>query len=232
MKLLLLVVACVLGVAMGARRLHMADEYPLLQQYQPLYNVLNVTGWEDYPEGCWVFPLPAINLVMDAEVYLLAAETGPDDTSDGLDVATAWCESLGFDAAGEMQLHSVSEGQLIRNVQIGTGDTCEAVGGPAGTGAPCTVFTFIECIKGAATKGCGLRFTTNNGVDNRGYGNNVGWVSGATNTGNFNNGSSNLGDWNLGSANLGSFNDGSANYGNCNTGSAMKGDFVACPGAY
>ncbi|GAB4822272.1 hypothetical protein N2152v2_009318 [Parachlorella kessleri] len=197
------------------------------------YSILNITGWDDYPEGCWLFPLPAINVQIDGIVYLLATETAADDTSAGVNVAAAWCEKNGFDGVGETRKADFSEGQTVRSIQIATGETCEGMGLPNGQGAPCTAFQYIECIKGAATSGCSRRFTSANfGDNNMGYGNNLGWsVSGSDNVGNFNNGSTNLGDYNLGSANRGSFNQGSANYGNCNMGSAMKGDFVECPGA-
>ena len=51
-----------------------------------------------YPHGCTdlvnedLLLVCSINVLIDWTVYLLATETGADDTSAGADVAAAWCE--------------------------------------------------------------------------------------------------------------------------------------------
>lgn len=224
LALLLLVAA----TAHAARDLQAAT-YPILDDYEPLYSVLNITGWDDYPEGCWLFPLPAINVVIDGKVYLLSARS----QAGAPEVAAAWCDYNGFDGVGEWRLQDWSESQSASTVDIATGAVASGVSGPGGAGMQNVVaFKYLECTKSGATAGCSRRYKagSNNGVDNMGYGNGVGSVPAATNVGNFNDGSTNLGDWNTGSANFGSFNVGSANKGNCIRGaSAVTGSFVPCP---
>lgn len=216
-----------LGTAMAARQLTM-DEPMLLDEYSPLYNVLNITGWEDYPEGCWLFPQPAINLVVDGSVHLVSASA-----ADASKVALDWCMAHGFDAVGEMRVADFSESQVVQTVDLYTGAVCTGVGQPGGVATNgCSALKYVECLKDGATSGCSRRFTTNNGNNNMGYGNGgsaaIPGETGSDNLGNFNQGSTNLGDFNVGSTNVGSYNMGSANYGNCIVGSALKNPNFEC----
>lgn len=56
-----------------------------------LYNVLNITGWDAYPD-CWVFPQPAISLVFEDLTHLIAFTADEEDESAGQTVADAWCQ--------------------------------------------------------------------------------------------------------------------------------------------
>ncbi|KFM24765.1 hypothetical protein F751_3777 [Auxenochlorella protothecoides] len=197
-------------IALAATASAVEEEFPVLYELEPLYNVLNITGWSSYPD-CWIFPQPAITLVYEDATYQIATTADEEDKTKGKLVANAWCQRQGLEKAASFQLSDFSAGTVVRSLQIGSGDICK------GTPGKCTGFKFIECVRGTAKAGCGKKLHQLSGTDNNGFGN-----IGNSNVGNFNNGSANVGDFNLGSANVGSMNTGSADVGSYLTCSACK----------
>lgn len=65
--------------------------FPPARPPAALYNLLNITGWDAYPD-CWVFPQPAISLVFEDTTHLIAFAADEDDKSAGRTVANAWCQ--------------------------------------------------------------------------------------------------------------------------------------------
>lgn len=176
-----------------------AYDFSLLSTLPPLYDFLNATGLDDYPlSNCWLFPQPAISLVVDATAYQVAFEATPTSGTDGAAVANAWCLEKGFGKAVDFRKADFNAGQPpAPSLYLGDGST--------GTGS---AFKYIECASPPAVAGC-----------SRDNNNNQGWN---------NTGTGNLGNSNLGSSNVGDFNQGSANVGLFISGSASKGVGLTC----
>lgn len=142
---------------------------------------------------CKVFALPSI-IVNDN--YLAADVDGQ---------ANAFCALKGFAAAGNT---------MVYQAKVDGAPTLFA-NGKLHCITGCTIFQYVECIRGAAAPGCGESYTP---CWNVGEGN-----DGCNNFGNYNHGDGNVGDFNVGNYNIGNNNTGDGNIGLLSVGSGNQG---------